>query len=102
MLRQGTSWYALDKTDFSNFTSTPITRVRDLILYFRMANELNITQAFRKMTLGLPANHSNSSNSSKNIKRDSMGIAKIIIIEKQHSIHGSEDLQPTRIFHETS
>ena len=37
-----------------NFTSTPITQIRMLILYFRMANELNITQNFRKMTLDLP------------------------------------------------
>ena len=55
MLRQGTSWYALDKNGFRNFTSTPITRIRMLILYFRMANELNITQEFRMMTLNLPA-----------------------------------------------
>ena len=40
MLRQGTSWYALDKTD----------------LHFRMANEMSITQDFRQLTLNLPAN----------------------------------------------
>ena len=38
-----------------NFTSTPITRIRMLILYFRMATELNVTQNLSKMTLDLSA-----------------------------------------------
>ena len=55
-LRQGTSWYALDKTDFRTFASTSIARIRNLTLHFRMANELSITQDFRVMTLNLPTN----------------------------------------------
>ena len=55
MLRQGTSWYTLDKMD-SEILLPPITRIRNLTLHFRMANELNITQEFRMMTLNLPAN----------------------------------------------
>ena len=40
---------------FRNFTSTPITGIKMLTLYFRMANELNITQEFRTVTLNLSA-----------------------------------------------
>ena len=61
MLRQGTSWYALDKTGFRTFTSTSIARIRNLTLHFRMANELNITQDFRTMTLNLPTDMVTSS-----------------------------------------
>ena len=47
MLRQGTSWYALDNIDYGG--------IRDLNLYFRMASKLSITQNFRQLTLTLPA-----------------------------------------------
>ena len=55
MLRQGTSWYALDKMDTETLLPPLITRIRMLTLYFRMANEMNITQECRTLTLNLPA-----------------------------------------------
>ena len=54
MLRQGTSWYALDKMDSEVLLPPPLQESE--ILHFRMANELNITQDFKTMTVNLPAN----------------------------------------------
>ena len=53
MLRQGTSWYALDNYRF--LTSATIGRIRNLTLYFRIASEKSITQNFRQLMLTLPA-----------------------------------------------
>ena len=64
MLRQGTSWYALDKMDSEFLLPTTITRIRDLILYFRMANELNITSGIQDNESKLTSQHCDCPNSS--------------------------------------
>ena len=52
-----------------------------------MANELNITQDFKTMTLNLPANMVTVQVVVKTLKENT-GIAKIITTEKQVSTHG--------------
>ena len=86
MLRQGTSWYALDKMD-SETLLPPHYKNQNINFIFRMANELNITQEFRTMTLNLPADTVTVQIVVKTLK-DNMGIVKIIIIGKRLSTHG--------------
>ena len=62
-----------------------------------MANELNITQEFRTMTLNLPADTVTVQIVVKTLKGQ-YGYCQNIIIEKQLSTHGVEDLQPTESF----
>ena len=52
MLRQGTSWYLLDHT---NFLLPPHWKNQKFNFVFQMTKELNITQDFRTLTLTLPA-----------------------------------------------
>ena len=97
MLRQGTSWYALDKTDSELLLPPAIARIRNLTLHFRMANEMSITQDFRRMTLNLPADTVTVNLVVKTLKGQ-YTYCQIITIMKQPFNPWSEDLQPTESF----
>ena len=97
MLRQGMSWYALDKMDSETLLPTPITRIRMLILYFRMANELNITQEFRTVTPNLPADTVTVQIVVKTLKGQ-YGVCQNNNHRETTFTPWSEDLQPTESF----